>query len=323
MPSLVKEIIVPKSVEMVEEKKTDSEHYAKFICEPYEKGYGHTIGNSLRRVLLSSIDGAAIVAVRIDGVTHEYSTIEGIKEDVLEIVMNLKKVRLRMRDVERQTLRLSAKGKKVVKAGDIETTAHVEIINKDLEIATLESGARLEMEIEVARGVGYMTSDKIREYINLPQDFILMDALFSPIKKVNYKVENARVGQETDYDKLILEVWTDGTITPKEALDTAAALLRYSMKPFVVGEMDDNVDKQSSDENIDSEIEEILNQPLDVLELSPRALNGLKRAEIKTIGELVSKTEEDLMSIKNLGEKSIEEIKQKLSDIGLSLGFRK
>lgn len=322
MSSLVKEIIIPKKIEMVEERKTENEHYAKFVAEPYEKGYGHTVGNSLRRVLLSSIDGAAVVAVRIAGVTHEYTTIEGIKEDVLEIVMNLKKLRLRLKDTDRQTLRLSAKGKKTVTASDIETTAHVEIINKNLEIANLESGAKLDMEIEVARGVGYVTSERIKEYINFPQDYIVLDALFSPVKKVNYKVENARVGQETDYDKLILEIWTDGTITPKEALDTAGALLKYSVTPFSPSsEVSPGVEEETKEE--DEEIKELFQQPVEVLELSPRALNGLRRAEIKTIGELVSKTEEDLMAIKNFGDKSLEEIKEKLKEIGLSLGYRK
>lgn len=323
MSSLLKEIIIPKKVEMIEEKKDEygNSYYAKFVAEPYEKGYGHTVGNSLRRVLLSSIDGAAVVAVRINGVTHEYTTIEGIKEDVLEIVMNLKKLRVRLLNSDRQTLTLSAKGKKTVKASDIKTTSNVEIINKDLEIANLESGATLEMEIEIARGVGYVTSDRIKEYINLPQDYILMDALFSPVKKVNYKVENARVGQETDYDKLILEIWTDGSISPKDALDTAGALLKYSVTPFTTTE--EIVEEEEETEEKDETITELLEQSIEVLDLTPRALNGLKRAEIKTIGELVSKTEEDLMAIKNFGEKSLEEIKEKLSEIGLSLGYRK
>ncbi|MGC8867842.1 MAG: DNA-directed RNA polymerase subunit alpha, partial [Elusimicrobiales bacterium] len=282
MASLVKEIIIPKKIDMIEERKTDNEHYAKFVAEPYEKGYGHTIGNSLRRVLLSSIDGASVVAVRISGVTHEYTTIEGVKEDVLDIVMNLKKLRLRLIDTDRQTLRLSVKGKKTVRASDIEPNANVEIVNKDLEIANIESGAKLEMEIEIARGVGYVAAERIKEYLTFPQDYILMDALFSPVKKVNYKVENARVGQETDYDRLIIEIWTDGTITPKEALDTAGALLKYSITPFgpqlaVKDEMEEE------NETEDKELEELMNQPVDVLELSQRAINGLKKADIKTI----------------------------------------
>lgn len=321
MSVFLKEIIIPSSVEQVEERKDNNEHYAKFVAEPYEKGYGHTIGNSLRRVLLSSIDGAAVIAVRIKGVTHEYTTIEGIKEDVLSIIMNLKKLRVRMTDSDRQVITISEKGRKVVKAGDIKTTSSVEIINKDLEIATLESGATFEAEIEVARGVGYYTSEQLREKITLPQDYIIMDALFSPVKKVNYKVENARVGHETDYDRLILEIWTDASITPKEALDRAGILLKYSIIPFLNDEKV-NVDMEESEEIKDSEIEELLNQSVDIIELSQRASNCLKIANITTIRDLVSKTEEDLLSVKNFGEKSLEEIKAKLQEMGLALGMK-
>ncbi len=315
MAGFVKEMIVPSSVKMVEENKTENEHYARFECEPYEKGYGHTVGNSLRRVLLSSIDGAAVIAVRINGVNHEYTTIEGIKEDVLSIIMNLKKLRIRTSS-DRLTFTISEKGKKIVKASDIKITGNAEIINKNLEIATLESGASFEAEIEVARGIGYQTSEQIAQKITLPAGYIFMDALFSPVKKVNYKVENARVGQETDYDKLILEIWTDGSITPKEALDRAAALLKYSLMPFT-GEENVSV---SEEEAQDNEVEEILNQPIEnVIEFSRRTQNCLKMANIKTIKELISRTEEDLLAVKNFGEKSLEEIKQKLAEMGLEL----
>jgi DNA-directed RNA polymerase subunit alpha len=323
MSKFVKEIIVPVSVETVEELKNENEHYAKFVCQPYEKGYGHTIGNSLRRVLLSSIDGAAPIAVRIKGVNHEYTTIEGIKEDVLDIVMNLKKLRLRINDGQRHTLYISEKGKKVVKAGDIKPNASVEIINKDLEIATLESGAVFEAEIEVARGTGYLTSEQIRERIELPQDYILMDALFSPVRKVNYKVENARVGQETDYDKLIIEIWTDGSVTPKEALDRAGALLLNSLSPFVSNLQPQTVVEEETQQEEDDELKELLDQSVEIMELSQRASNCLKIANIKTIRDLVSKTEEDLLAVKNFGEKSLEEIKKKLEEMGLSLGMLK
>lgn len=319
----LKEIIVPKEIVMVEEKKVGNELYAKFVGEPYEKGYGHTIGNSFRRVLLSSIDGAAVVAVRIKGVTHEYTTIEGIKEDVLTIVMNLKKLRVRLMDTDRQVVYISAKGKKVVKASDIQPNAHVEIINKDLEIATLEAGATFDAEIEIARGVGYLTAEQIKENLTLPQDYIVLDAAFSPVRRVNYKVENARVGQETDYDKLILEVWTDGSVTPKEAVDRAAVLLKYSLLPFLGDEKYSSTELEEEEEEVNEELEELFNQPVDVIELSQRASNCLKIANIKTIGELVSKTEEDLMAVKNFGEKSLNEIKEKLAEIGLSLGMKK
>lgn len=322
MPGFLKEIIIPRGVECVEEKSTENGSYAKFVGEPYEKGYGHTIGNSLRRVLLSSIDGAAVVAVRIKGVNHEYTTIEGIKEDVITIIMNLKKLRVKLEGSDRQTIHISEKGKKVVKASDIKTTAVVEIMNKNLEIATLESGATFEAEIEIVRGVGYLTSEQVRETISLPQDYIVMDAIFSPVRKVNYKVENARVGQETDYDKLILEIWTDSTITPKEALDRAGALLKYSIIPFASQEDADVDIPKETEETKDSELEEILDQSVDIIELSQRASNCLKVANIKTIRELVYKTEEDLLAVKNFGEKSLEEIKQKLEEMGLSLGMK-
>jgi len=323
MSSFVKEIIVPVNVEMIEETKNENEHYAKFVCQPYEKGYGHTIGNSLRRVLLSSIDGAAAIAVRIKRVNHEYTTIEGIKEDVFDIVMNLKKLRLRINEGNRHTLYISEKGRKVVKAGDIKPNASVEIINKNLEIATLESGATFEAEIEVARGSGYLTSEQIREKIELPSDYIIMDALFSPVKKVNYKVESARVGQETDYDKLIIEIWTDGSITPKDALDKAGALLVNSLSPFVSNLQPQNIVEEETDEGEDEELKEILDQSVEIMDLSQRASNCLKIANIKTIRDLVSKTEEDLLAVKNFGEKSLEEIKTKLEEMGLSLGMLK
>lgn len=323
MANFVKDIIIPSQVVQVEEKHGENEHYARFVCEPYEKGYGHTIGNSLRRVLLSSIDGAAVIAVRIKGVTHEYTTIEGIKEDVLTIVMNLKKLRIRMEGSDRLTLHISEKGKKVVKGSDIKTISGVEIINKNLEIATLESGATFEAEIEVSRGVGYLTSEQIREKITLPSDYIMMDALFSPVKKVNYKVENARVGQETDYDKLVLEIWTDSTITPKEALDRAGTLLKYSMLPFSSSnELQEQIG-QEQEESEDKELEDMLNQSVEIIELSQRASNCLKIANIKTIRELVSKSEEDLLAVKNFGQKSLDEIKEKLSEMGLELGMLK
>ncbi len=323
MSNFVKDIIIPSKVILVEEKQNENEHYAKFVCEPYEKGYGHTIGNSLRRVLLSSIDGAAVIAVRIKGVTHEYTTIEGIKEDVLTIVMNLKKLRIRMEASDRLTLHISEKGKKVVKGSDIKTVAGVEIVNKDLEIATLESGASFEAEIEISRGVGYLTSEQMREKITLPSDYIMMDALFSPVKKVNYKVENARVGQETDYDKLVIEIWTDATITPKDALDRAGALLKYSILPFSSTETSDSETVEEQEESTDHELEEILNQSVEIIELSQRASNCLKIANIKTIRELVSKSEEDLLAVKNFGQKSLDEIKEKLDEMGLKLGMLK
>jgi len=324
MQSFVKEIVVPKTIIM--DEKTATNEYAKFIAEPYEKGYGHTIGNSFRRILLSSIEGAAVVAVKIKGTTHEYSFLDGIKEDVMTIILNLKKLRLRLNNEERVTLRISEKGKKIVKASDIEPNSAVEIINKDLEIATLEHGAKFEAELEVYKGTGYMTSEEIRKEISLPQDYIPMDALFSPVKKVYYTVENARVGQKTDYDKLIIEVWTDGSITPKEAVDKAANLLNFSLSPFIperkVIAKEEKVSEEVSESTTDEEIKELLNQSVEMIELSSRAANCLKVANIRTIGELVTKTDQDLLSVKNFGQKSLEEIKEKLEEMGLSLGMK-
>ena len=321
--TFLKEIVVPKEI-MMDEKVSNGE-YGKFVAEPYEKGYGHTIGNSFRRILLSSIEGAAVVAVRIKGTAHEYSTIDGVKEDVLNIVLNLKKLRLKLHGEERVTLLISEKGKKGVKASDIKANAAVEISNKDLEIATVEAGARFEAELEVSKGVGYMTSDEIRKSITLPPDYIPVDALFSPIKKVHYMVENARVGQKTDYDKLILELWTDGTVTPKEAVDKTASLLSFSITPFVgekkaaKAEASETASAQGSG---DDEMKELLSQSVEMIELSSRAANCLKVANIQTIGELVAKTEEDLLSVKNFGQKSLDEIKEKLEEMGLALGMK-
>ena len=324
MQSFVKEIVVPKNI-AIDEKNSTNE-YGKFIAEPYEKGYGHTIGNSFRRVLLSSIEGAAVIAVKIKGTTHEYAVLDGIKEDVMSIILNLKKLRFKMNNEERVTLRISEKGRKVVKASDIEPNAAVEIINKDLEIATLESGAKFEAELEVCKGTGYMTSEEIRKEISLPPDYIPMDALFSPVKKVYYTVENARVGQKTDYDKLVLEVWTDGTITPKEAVDKAANLLNFSLSPFVqekkTANKEEKVSEQVSETSGDEEVRELLSQSVEMIELSSRAANCLKVANIQTIGELVAKNPQDLLSVKNFGQKSLEEIEKKLEEMGLSLGMK-
>lgn len=321
--TFVKEIVVPK--EIIMDEKVSNNEYGLFIAEPYEKGYGHTIGNSFRRVLLSSIEGAAVIAVKIKGTTHEYACLDGVKEDVINIILNLKKLRLRLHEGDKATLRISQKGKKVVRAKDIEENSAVEIINKDLEIATLEAGATFEAEIEVARGTGYMTSEEIRKEISIPPDYIPVDALFSPIKKVNYTVENARVGQKTDYDKLILEVWTDGSITPKEAVDKAAKLLSFSLTPFVGERKSEKKEEQvlssKAELSENDELKELLSQSVEMIELSSRAANCLKVANIQTIGELVSKTEEDLLAVKNFGQKSLEEIKSKLEEMGLSLGM--
>jgi DNA-directed RNA polymerase subunit alpha len=321
--TFVKDIVIPSKIEM--DESVSNEKYGKFIAEPYEQGFGHTIGNSFRRILLSHVEGAAVVAVRIKGVTHEYAMIDGIKEDVINIILNLKKLRLKINDdSDRITLFIKQKGKKLLKASDIEKNSAVEIINPDLHIATLEAGATFEAELEIAKGVGYMTSNEVSKAITLPQDFMTVDALFSPITKVNYYVENARVGQRTDYDKLVLEVWTDGSINPKEAVEKAASLLDFSISPFVgeTKEVKKSETKQEEGESEDQELKELLDSGVDIIELSSRASNCLKIANIQTIRELVSKTEEDLLGVKNFGQKSLDEIKEKLEEIGLSLGMK-
>ncbi|HAH33008.1 MAG TPA: DNA-directed RNA polymerase subunit alpha [Elusimicrobia bacterium] len=321
MSTFSKQLIIPETLNL--EEKSQTVNYSKFTAEPYERGYGHTIGNSLRRILLSSLDGAAVVAVRIKGARHEYSTVNGVEEDVINILLNLKKLRVRLHGEGPETLLISLKGKKEVKASDIRESANVEVINKDLVIAHVEAGAEFEAELEIARGAGYLTSDEIISRMTLPADFIPMDALFSPIEKVHYTVENARVGHKTDYDKLVLEVWTDGTITPSDAVSKTAALLRRSIIPFLPKEevAAERVPEKSEESSAGAgELNNKLEQGVDMIELSSRASNCLKVAGIRTIGELVNKSEDDLLAVKNFGQKSLDEIKDKLKEMGLSLG---
>ncbi|MCK5357291.1 MAG: DNA-directed RNA polymerase subunit alpha [Elusimicrobiales bacterium] len=319
-----KQLHIPENITV--EEKTATNSYAKFIAEPYESGYGHTVGNSIRRVMLSSLDGAAIVAVRIKGATHEYSTIKGVQEDVINILLNLKKLRLKMTGEGPETLYVSLKGKKEVKASDIRENANIKIVNKDLVIAHLESGTEFEAEFEIARGAGYLTSEEIKAKINLPADFIPMDSLFSPIQKVHYSVENARVGQRTDYDRLVIEVWTDGTITPIKAVNQTAALLKNSLMPFLGGK--NKSEETSKVETSEKEIQktsagsDMDEQGVEMIELSSRASNCLKVAGIRTIGELIHRTDEDLLAVKNFGKKSLDEIKEKIAEMGLSLGMK-
>jgi DNA-directed RNA polymerase subunit alpha len=322
MATFTKQLVIPEILAIDDKSKT--ENYAKFTAEPYEKGYGHTIGNSLRRILLSSIEGAAVVAVRIKGARHEYAAINGVQEDVVNVVLNLKKLRVRLKGDGPETVVISVKGKKEVKASDIKENANVEIINKDLVIAHVESGAEFEAELEIARGSGYLTSEEIRSRVNLPMEFIPMDAIFSPIQKVHYVVENARVGQRTDYDKLVLEVWTDGTMTPDEAVKNTAALLRRSITPFLPAEeaAKEPAKAEAAKAEPAGEMAGKLEQGVEMIELSSRASNCLKVAGIRTIGELVRKSEDDLLAVKNFGQKSLDEIKEKLKEMGLDLGMK-
>ena len=323
-----KELIFPQKLSV--DERTMSESYAKFVAEPYERGYGHTVGNALRRVLLSSLEGAAVTAVRIDKAPHEYMSLPGVREDVMNILLNLKKLRLKLFSTGPETLYLKASKEGVVTASQIEKNANIEIINKNLVIAHLEAGGKIEMEIEVSRGRGYVTAEDLRSQNRWPAGFMPLDALFSPVTKVHYDVENARVGQVTDYDRLILEIWTDSTLNPAEALIQASKLLRESLNIFIpeeeaatalaTGPQGENQEGVPSN-TAEGKLKDILGQSVDMIELSSRASNCLKVAHIKTIGELVSKKDEELLGVKNFGQKSLDEIKERLKDMGLSLGM--
>ena len=293
----------------------EKRNYSKFVCEPLERGYGMTIGNSLRRILLSSLPGAAITSVKIDGVVHEFTTVPGVVEDVPEIIVNLKCVRLKMHDNETKHISIDFKGPGEVTAGDIVTDSSVEILNPELHIATVEKGDSLHMEMTVERGRGYNTADK-----NKTEDMALgtlpIDSIFTPVKKVNYKVENTRVGQRVDYDKLTIEVWTDGSLKPFEALSLAAKVMTGHLELFIdLSETARNT--QVMIEKEESKKEKVLEMPIEELELSVRSYNCLKRAGISTVEDLASKSQEDMMKVRNLGKKSLDEVTNKLIDLGL------
>ena len=291
--------------------------YAKFVCEPLERGYGITIGNSLRRILLSSLPGCAIKSVKIDGAQHEFTTIPNVVEDVPEIVLNLKMVRIKMDKNEEKTLRINFEGEGEVKAGDIITDGTVEVLNPDLHIATVSKGGKLNMEMVADMGRGYNTAEKNKTQ-NQPIGVIAIDSIYSPVKKVNYSVENTRVGQMVDYDKLTIELWTDGSLEPYEALSLAAKVFTEHLKLFVdLSETAKNT--QIMIEKEENKKEKILEMPIEDLELSVRSFNCLKRSGISTVGDLANKTETDMMKVKNLGKKSLEEVIAKLHDLGLDL----
>ncbi len=315
-----KDLIRPKRLEV--EQDTLTPFYGKFTAEPLERGFGITIGNSLRRILLSSLQGAAITSVKIDGVLHEFSTIPGVKEDVTEIILNLKEVRLKLHTEGPKTIRMKAEGPKVLKAGDMITGDAVEILNPDHTIATLSRDAKLSMEMSVKTGRGYVPAEKNREE-HQPIGTIPMDAIFSPIKKVNYTVTNARVGQITDYDKLTLEVWTDGSLTPEEAVAHAAKILKDQLSIFITFEEGEEEETSVQEPIGETEpLNENLFRSVDELELSVRSANCLKHADIKLIGDLVQKTEAEILATKNFGRKSLNEIKEILAEMGLSLGMK-
>jgi DNA-directed RNA polymerase subunit alpha len=301
------------------DEKTAMPTYGRFIAEPFERGYGHTIGNSLRRILLSSLEGSAITAVRIKGALHEFSVIKGIKEDVANIILNLKKVRLKMYTPGPETLYLKVKREGPVTAKDIEGNANVEILNPDQVIANLDFGAELELEMEVSRGKGYVLAEESKAAKH-SANTIIMDALFSPIVKVNYEVENTRVEQITDYDKLILEIWTDGSVSPADSLAYSAKILRNTLTIFTGPEPEPQ--KAAPIDVEEEKRKELLEQPLSIMDLSVRSANCLMAAGLKTIGDLVVKNEDDILSYKNFGKRSLQEIKDKLTELGLSLGMK-
>ncbi len=315
-----KDLIRPKRLEV--EKETLTPFYGKFTAEPFERGFGITIGNSLRRILLSSLQGAAITSVKIDGVLHEFSTIPGTKEDSTEIILNLKEVRLKLHTEGSKTIRVKAEGPKVLKAGDILTGDAVEILNPDHYIATLSRDGKLSMEIVVKVGRGYVPAERNKEE-SQPIGTIPMDAIFSPIKKVNYTVTNARVGQITDYDKLTMEVWTDGSLNPEEAVAHAAKILKDQLSIFITFEEEEEAEMSYPENEEEKEaLNENLLRSVDELELSVRSANCLKHANIKLIGDLVQKTEAEILATKNFGRKSLNEIKDILTEMGLSLGMK-
>ncbi len=308
-------MLIVQRPQIQEELLTDTR--SRFVIEPLEPGFGYTMGNTLRRTLLSRIPGAAITSVRIEGVLHEFTTVPGVKEDVVDVILNLKQVVLRMEEGEGQTLFLSAKGSGTVKAGQFKLPTGVEIVNPDLVIASLSSSGTLDMEVTVERGVGYRTAEKNKKSDTI--GIIPIDSIFSPVRKVAYEVGATQVGQMTNFDKLIIDVETDGSIAPSEAISSAGKTLRELLGLFAdVGEgegvgleLGDVVEAESGSPDLDL--------PIEALDLSERPRNCLRRAQVKTVGELVMRTEDDLLNITNFGQKSLEEVAAKLDELGLSL----
>lgn len=308
-------------IELVESNDTNS--YGKFVVEPLQRGFGQTLGNSLRRVLLNSLEGVAPTSVRIDGVQHEFSTVPGVKEDVTELILNLKRLSLKLHTDQPKVITIDASGECEVKAGDIKCDEEVEIVEPELHIATLNEDAHLQMQITIEKGRGYVTAERNkqiaveRDKVGMPIGVIPMDSIFTPIRKVSYTVEDTRVGQETDLDSLTLEVWTDGSISPKEALASAARTINEHMRLFI--DLTTNVAHVNFSEPEDNSKEKVLEMTIEELDLSVRAFNCLKRAGINTVAELVQRNQEDMMKVRNLGKKSLEEVEQKLVALGLRL----
>ena len=321
MPKRLGKFELPSKLNKVEEGSTPT--YAKFIAEPFEAGYGHTIGNSLRRVLLSSIEGSAISSIRIEGVNHEFQSIDGIVEDVTDIILNLKKILIvsEKRDPFMLGIRVSREG--AVTAADIQADANVKIINPEQVICTLDKGKTFEAEIEIKTGRGYCPGEQNKKEEQII-GVIPIDSLFSPVKLVKYTVENTRVGQITDYDKLILEIWTDGRITPDDALKQASSILAHHLDVFNRTSNADYAFEQQANEVSEEQnkLRKLLNMSVNEIELSVRAANCLNNANITTVGELAMKTEQEMLKYRNFGKKSLNEIKDKLEALGLSLGMK-
>lgn len=307
---------------LTKEDSTATETYAKFVADPFETGYGHTIGNSLRRVLLSSLEGAAITSIKIDGAMHEFATVDGVVEDVTDIVLNLKKVLFKAHSREPQTLLISVNKEGDVTAGDIELNQNVELVNPKQHICTIDKKKKFEMELEVKVGRGFLPGDENKKP-DQAIGVIAIDSLFSPVTRVKYSVESARVGQRTDYDRLIIEIWTDGRISPDDALTQASAILQHHLDVFVgydknAVEFEEVADKQDDEK---SRMRKLLNMSVNEIELSVRAANCLNNANITTVGQLAMKTEAEMLKYRNFGKKSLNEIKDKLQSLQLSLGM--
>jgi len=322
-------IELPARVER--DKQVSSDKYGRFFIEPFERGFGTTIGNGLRRVLLSSLEGSAVTSIKIAGVDHEFTSIHGVMEDTTDIVLNVKSLVIRLQNGGPRTMKVSTNKAGVVRAADIVADPAIEVVNKDLVLATLTEDVKFEMEMVVENGRGYVpASERIANLDSFDQEIgrILLDAVYSPVTRVRYITENTRVGQRTNYDKLILEIWTNGTITPEMALVEAAKILRKHINPFVqyfeIGEQtvaSQITEKALEEEARDEELERKLSMPVQELELSVRASNCLESAKVETVRQLVQKTDADLLAIRSLGKTSLREIKRKLADIDLSLGM--
>ena len=321
MPTRLGKFELPKR--LAKDDETETQTYAKFTAEPFETGYGHTIGNSLRRVLLSSIEGAAISSIKIEGVDHEFQSIDGIVEDVTDIVLNLKKILIRSYQREPVKLLVDVNRDGVVTAADIEPDANIEIINPDQVICTLDKKRRFLAELEIRVGRGYCPGEDNKN-ADQPIGVIAIDSLFSPVRLVKYTIENTRVGQMTDYDKLILEVWTDGRISPDDCLKQAASILKHHLDVFdrVSDESIEFESEQAAVSEEQNKLRKLLNMSVNEIELSVRAANCLNNANITTVGELAMKTEQEMLKYRNFGKKSLNEIKAKLEQLGLSLGMK-